>query len=318
MPDAPPSPTRPNTRYPVSKRVAVYLTACVAIMPLPSAFAQDQPAGKTAAVNTTARGTPPSSPTRVLLVGQNVFQQERVQTDGGGQVQMLFVDGTTLTIGPNSDFVLDDFVYDPASGTGRLAATMSAGLLRFVGGRISKSSPVNIKTPAGEVAVRGGVMLLSVDGNTGSTSATLLYGRDLRLTGSDGSSEVITRPGFSSTVARGAVPSPAVLVTTITLQQMTKLEGTAHTSGGASTRPSDAAAVSAPLNATLTKMSTADGEQSAVRQQVKGVQVAPWDQAIDTAIAQITANNAAIALAAMTRTQRMVGAACQAGSLIHC
>ena len=73
-------------------------------------------------------------------------------------VQVLLVDGSTFTLGPDSNLVIDKFVYDPRSGTGELAASFSKGALRFVGGKLSKQAPgVKVKTPAGELTVRGGI-----------------------------------------------------------------------------------------------------------------------------------------------------------------
>jgi hypothetical protein len=243
--------------------VAIMLALCSS-----SAVAQDRPAGTTSAVNVNTTGTPPSQPSRVLSMGINVFEQERVQTDLTGQAQMLFRDGSTLSLGPSSDIVLDKYVYDPEAGAGQLAATASAGLLRFVGGRISKETPVVIKTPVGEVAVRGGVMLLSVDRGTGATSATLLYGKLLTLTGTNGIAQTINRPGFTSSIAgKGEAPSAPTRVTAATLQQMTRLEGKKGVTGGASTQPNTAQVASAPLGSTLTTQAIETALQANVQQQ---------------------------------------------------
>ena len=100
--------------------------------------------GVTAALNPNATGTPPQSAPRVLEVGVNVFANERIATTAGGQAQMLFIDESAFTVGPNSDVVLDEFVFDPATGTGRLALTATKGVFRLVGGKISKKTPVTI------------------------------------------------------------------------------------------------------------------------------------------------------------------------------
>jgi hypothetical protein len=283
--------------------ICVGLATGVALGALPRAAVADEPAGKATAVNRNAEGTPPTQPTRVLTVGIDVFQRERVRTDSVGQAQLLFLDGSTITIGPNSDLVLDDFVYDPASGTGKIAATVTAGLFRFIGGRISKESPVTIKTPAGEAAVRGAVMLLSVEPGTGATSATLLYGRELRLTGTKGGTAVITRPGFTSSIAgAGALPSPATRLTAQTLQQMSKLEGRAGASGGAPTRPTEGAVASAPLGSTLTTQSAAANLQSSAQQAAVSARQQIPSQSTNTVVAQTTSENATTQLAPQVLT----------------
>ena len=68
-------------------------------------------------------------------------------------MQVLLVDGSTFTVGPGSDLVIDKFVYDPKTGTGQIAASFSKGVMRFVGGKISKQdNAVYINTPAGALA----------------------------------------------------------------------------------------------------------------------------------------------------------------------
>ena len=78
---------------------------------------------------------------------------------------MLLVDGSTFTVGPGSSLVIDKFVYNPASGKGALVASFSKGALRFVGGKLSKNDPgVKVKTPAGELTVRGGIFTAKISG----------------------------------------------------------------------------------------------------------------------------------------------------------
>ena len=47
----------------------------------------------------------------VLKVDAHVVHKERIRTTPTGSVQLLFLDRSTLTIAPNSEIVIDDFVY---------------------------------------------------------------------------------------------------------------------------------------------------------------------------------------------------------------
>ena len=76
--------------------------------------------GRAAAVNPATLGTPPGEQSRTLLVGTDVVFKERIQTKDDGQTQILFLDQSTLTVGPNSLIVLDEFVYDPNASTASL------------------------------------------------------------------------------------------------------------------------------------------------------------------------------------------------------
>ena len=60
---------------------------------------------------------------------------------------MLFLDESALTIGPNLDVVLDEFVYDPEAEVGALILNATKGGFRLAGGKITKKSAVVPKTP---------------------------------------------------------------------------------------------------------------------------------------------------------------------------
>ncbi|MFZ0692939.1 MAG: FecR domain-containing protein [Alphaproteobacteria bacterium] len=127
------------------------------------ARAEDDRAGIAAAVNPEASGQPPNEKMQVLHVGQNVIRNERITTQSGGQLQLLFVDGSSLTMGPNSEIVIDEFVFDPKKNTGSMTATVVAGVLRYVGGKVSKTKAVNFNTPSGVITVRGGIAIIKVN-----------------------------------------------------------------------------------------------------------------------------------------------------------
>src|SRR5258708_33479604 len=92
--------------------------------------ADEHEAGVTTASNPSVEGMPPVSARHKLVVGAKVFERERVISTADGQAQLLFRDGSNFTIGPGSDMVLDDFVYDPVTGKGKIAASLGKGLFR--------------------------------------------------------------------------------------------------------------------------------------------------------------------------------------------
>ena len=81
----------------------------------------------------------------------------RVTTGPTGRLRLLFPDETVFTIGPNSDIVMDEFVYDPSEGTGKILVRLIKGLLRFVTGKVAHRDPaaVRIALPVADLAPRG-------------------------------------------------------------------------------------------------------------------------------------------------------------------
>ena len=120
--------------------------------------------GAAAAVKPSSTGTPPGGSARTLQAGTKIVSQERIKTSGSGSLQVMFNDKSTLTIGPNSDMVIDQFVYNPGASGGKFAASLTKGALRFVGGQISHTTGAEIKTPVATLVVRGGAALVTHSG----------------------------------------------------------------------------------------------------------------------------------------------------------
>ncbi len=191
----------------------VYAAAFLALAPIchnlifaGDAAAQNVEIGVAAAINPAATGTPPSGERRVLHVGINMFSNEKVATGPKGQAQMLFRDESALTVGPDAEVVLDEFVYDPKAKTGKIALNAVKGVFRFVGGKISKKSPVVLKTPTATIGIRGGITLVNVKPD-GATQAVFLFGKSLTVS-AGGVTKTATRSGFAiETNAEGGPPS---------------------------------------------------------------------------------------------------------------
>jgi trimeric autotransporter adhesin len=224
-------------------RLAAVAAVAVALCGLAASGAADaqQRVGVSSAVNPQATGTPPGATTRPLIIGQSVVFNEHITTQADGQAQLLFVDESSMTVGPNSDLTIDQFVYDPKTGTGRLAMSATRGLLRYVGGALSKhEGAVTLRTSTATLAVRGGAFIVNITAG-GKTDVIFIYGRSLTVAGVNGVLQTLSRPGFQVTITpTGGVSSPqratARLLSTLT----TQLDGRRGSSGGATTVPTDA------------------------------------------------------------------------------
>src|SRR5687768_4082342 len=92
-----------------SRRI-VLLSSVAALGLLGAATARAQVVvGTAGAVNPASHSLPPGAGVRVIQIGAKVVHRERVQTSDKGSVQLVFVDKTSISIGPNSDIVIDEF-----------------------------------------------------------------------------------------------------------------------------------------------------------------------------------------------------------------
>jgi hypothetical protein len=150
--------------------------------------------GRVGAVNQSAHGSPPGKGKHALTVGGDIEQQERIETSGDGNAQIIFNDSSTMVVGRNSEIVVDDFVY--SGGRGSQSMSMTKGVLRFVGGGVSHVSGARLNTTAATIGIRGGTMLVGVGGDSAcQTLAINLYG-SMEVVGRDGGSQSVNRSGY--------------------------------------------------------------------------------------------------------------------------
>jgi len=103
-----------------------------------------------------------------------VESMDTVKTKNG-RTAIQFIDETRVDVTENSKLVIDEFVYDPNTSTGKLALKASFGTVRYASGQIAKNSRQNvqIRTPTAVVGVRGTDFSLTVD-ETGNSTIILL------------------------------------------------------------------------------------------------------------------------------------------------
>ena len=108
-----------------------------------------------------------------IAKGTQIKVNDKVETKNG-KVKIVFKDDTNVTVTESSSLVIDDFVYDPKSGAGKLGLKAAAGTVRYVSGSIAKD-PKNVKinTPTAAIAVRGTDFVMAVS-ETGSSMIMLM------------------------------------------------------------------------------------------------------------------------------------------------
>jgi len=104
----------------------------------------------------------------------DVFSYDTVKT-GQGQVGIKFIDDTRVDVTAHSKLIIDEFVYDPNTNTGKLSLKATLGTVRYASGQIAKNSAQNveIKTPTATIAVRGTDFAMTVNEIGGSTIVLL-------------------------------------------------------------------------------------------------------------------------------------------------
>ena len=95
----------------------------------------------------------------ILTEGSSVFQGDVVVTGPGARLGIRFADDTAFAMEGDGRMVLDELVYDAASGSGSASFSILQGAFVFVTGQIAQSDPdsFEVKTPLATIGVRGTV-----------------------------------------------------------------------------------------------------------------------------------------------------------------
>ena len=182
----------------MQRPITLAMLGLMASLPFVDA-ARAEVVGATTAVQPQAVQTPEGAAARPLAGGDPINLMDLIGTSASGVAQILFADESTLTVGPGSEVLIDEFVYDGA-GSGTLSMDIPGGVVRYLGGPISKQDDVTLDTPHGTIGIRGGMVLVQV---AQETWAAHQFG--IMTCSGGGEQEVVTKSGFACIVGPDGV-----------------------------------------------------------------------------------------------------------------
>ncbi len=143
----------------LSSIIAAVLVTCATI-----AAASDGSAGRVKTVEGSASIVRGQS-TLPAVVNERVLQGDTLRTGPDGSLGVILKDDTTLSLGPNSVVVVEQFLFAPAEGKLSLVTRMLKGTAVYLSGIIGKLSPqsVRFETPNATIGIRGTKILVKVD-----------------------------------------------------------------------------------------------------------------------------------------------------------
>ena len=145
----------------------------------------------------------------------DVFSYDTVKT-GNGKVGIEFVDQTRVDVTEHSKLIIDEFVYDPNTKTGKLSLKASLGTVRYASGQIAKNSATNVQitTPTATIGVRGTDFTMTID-EIGSSTIILLPSCDTNgncfvgeISVESDAGQVILNQAFQATVVDTVASRP--------------------------------------------------------------------------------------------------------------
>ena len=136
------------------------LSIAAALCLMASSVGAQDVVGRNAAVKGTVSIASQGEEARQAVIKEDVRLQDEVTSALDSSLQVLLLDETVFTVGPEARLTIDRFVYDPSRADGQLSATVKSGMFRFMSGKTARASrdAVSIDTPVASLGVRGTVV----------------------------------------------------------------------------------------------------------------------------------------------------------------
>jgi hypothetical protein len=90
-------------------------------------------------------------------IGEKVYRMDSLKTGRDGSLGVIFKDDTLLSIGPQSEIIISEFLFSPAQGKLSIVTKLLKGTAIYLTGIIAKLSPesVRFETPVANIGIRG-------------------------------------------------------------------------------------------------------------------------------------------------------------------
>ena len=176
--------------------------------------------GEVSSVKGVAKATRIDGNVFTLSSGDPIFKGDVVETEGSGSVGLVFLDKTTMSLSEGGKMVLDELVYDPATGDGSMAVDMLEGAFSFVSGEIAKTGPdaMSVSTPVATIGIRGTTVAgkAAVEGD--ENSFTLLQDAggsvgEISITNSAGT-QTLSQVGATTSITSFNIAPPTPIILT--------------------------------------------------------------------------------------------------------
>jgi hypothetical protein len=97
-------------------------------------------------------------------LGFGLLEGDQIITGSDGSVGFTFEDNSLLSLGPNSQLVVDRFQFNSTTHDGEFQTSLKQGKLAVVSGKIAKhkEDAMKVRTPASIIGVRGTEFVVDV------------------------------------------------------------------------------------------------------------------------------------------------------------
>ncbi|SFM52243.1 FecR family protein [Methylobacterium pseudosasicola] len=112
--------------------------------------------------------------TVALHPGDPIFKGDVVRTDDGGQLGLIFVDGTAFNLDGESRMVVDGMNFQPGATGNNALFSLVQGIITFVAGQTAKSGDMKVATPSATMGIRGTAVHVEIASDHGAVKFSVM------------------------------------------------------------------------------------------------------------------------------------------------
>lgn len=150
----------------------------------------------------------PGAQHRVRSIRRQSADDERFVAAANETVDIVFSDGTSLTLASGASLVVERYRYDRTSRMGELELRVDAGTVRVMGGVLNNTNAINVKLPGGSARLENAATYLEVGSER--TRVSLFSPGTISMSGT-GNPTVLATPGVQAELGRDGAVGPVVV-----------------------------------------------------------------------------------------------------------
>jgi len=105
--------------------------------------------------------TPPGADEVPATVQDELVQDELLRTDSESTIAVQFIDGSEMSLEPESELVLSSYVFDPSKSSSSGLMKLGTGLFQFSSNGIDDQG-VSLESPVATIGIRGTTILITI------------------------------------------------------------------------------------------------------------------------------------------------------------
>jgi hypothetical protein len=117
----------------------------------------------------------------VVNTGDNINQNDVVQTGSNSTLGLVLDDGTTCNLLENARLLLNELVYEQNGSSNSSLMTLIQGGLNFVAGQVAPTGDMRVATPSSVIGIRGTAVVLDVSSTDGTVSISVVDQHDSQV-----------------------------------------------------------------------------------------------------------------------------------------